>query len=687
MQTTAQITSMSPDNPFATASPLPFQAPPFDRIKDTDYQPALEEGMRLKLLEINAIANNPEAPTFQNTLVALEQSGQLLTRVVNVFYAVSAADTSDFLQELQEEMASKISANHDAVFLDEKLFARVKTVYEQRDTLELDPESRHLLEVTYRNFVLSGANLSDEDKARLKILNEEDAQLSARFANQLIDGAKNGGFVVTSESDLDGLSESEKNAFVENAKAKGLEGQWLLPLHNTTQQPLLASLNNREVRRRLYEASCTRAERGDASDTRATILRLAELRAERAALMGFPNYAAWKLHDQMAETPEAVDRFFAGLMPLLAAKTAEEVAAVKARLDLQYAGADLEPWDWDFYAEQVRKARYDLDEAEIKPYFEVRKVLKNGIFYAAQELYGLSFEERHDLPVYHPDVQVYEVFDKDGQPFALFYTDFFKRDTKSGGAWMINLVDQSYLLGTQPVIANVCNYTKPAPGEPALISFDDVITLFHEFGHALHGLFADQQYVSLSGANTARDFVELPSQFNEHWALHPKILKNYAVHYKTGEPLPPDLLDKIRKAASFRAGYSLTEAVEAAQLDLQWHKLTPGVPVTDVDAFEKQVLENTGLESLQVPPRYRSTYFLHIWGNGYAASYYSYQWTKMLSEDAYAWFEENGGLTRANGDHFRKMILSRGNTQDYGAMYKAFRGRDPEIGPMLKALG
>lgn len=687
MQTTAQTASLLLENPFFTASTLPYQAPPFDKIKDTDYQPALEEGMRLKLLEIEKIAHNPDEPTFENTLVALEKSGQLLTRVTNVFYAISAANTSDFLQELQEEMASKIAANEDAIFLNTRLFARVKSMYDLRETLHLDTESQHLLEVTYRKFVLSGANLSDADKEKLKILNEEDAQLSARFSNQLIDGAKTVPFVFKNEAELDGLTDSEKAAFADNAKAKGLDGQWLMPLHNTTQQPVLASLTNRDVRRRLFEASLSRAEHGDSSDTRATILRLASLRAERAALMGFPNYAAWQLQDQMARTPEAVDQFFAGLTPLIVAKTTREAAAVKAQMESQNAGSDLQPWDWDFYAEQVRKARYDLDEAEVKPYFEVWKVLKNGVFYAAHELYGLSFEERHDLPVYHPDVQVFEVSDQNGKPFALFYTDFFKRDNKSGGAWMINLVDQSYLLGTQPVIANVCNYTKPAPGEPALISFDDVITLFHEFGHALHGLFAEQQYISLSGANTARDFVELPSQFNEHWALHPKILRNYAVHWETGEPMPPHLLQKIRKAASFRAGYDMTEAVQAAQLDLQWHKLPPGAPVKDTEAFEKQVLRSTGLEDLQVPPRYRSTYFLHIWGNGYSAAYYSYQWTKMLSEDAYAWFEENGGLTRANGEHFRKMILSRGNTQDYGEMYKAFRGKDPDIGPMQKALG
>ncbi len=685
--THAQTTGLSSSNPFATSSKLQYQAPPFDQIKDTDYKPAIEEGLRLRLQEVEAIAANPAAATFDNTLVALEKSGQLLTRVTNVFYLVSGANTNDLLQELQEEMASKIAANHDAIFLDAKLFARVKSVYDQRASLHLDAESQRLLEVTYQNFILSGANLSDADKATLKKLNEEDAQLSARFANQLVDAGKTSAFIVKNEAELAGLSESEKAAFSENAKAKGLSGQWLLPLKNTTQQPELQSLTDRSVRQRLFEASWNRAEKGDSSDTRATILRLASLRAQRAALMGFSSYAAWKLQDQMAKTPEAVDQFFANLVPLLQEKTSAEAAAVKARMLEQHAGATLEPWDWDFYAEQERKARYDLDESEVKPYFELNKVLENGVFYAAHELYGLSFKERRNFPVYHPDVQVFEVFDKNDKSFALFYVDFYKRDNKSGGAWMSNLVDQSYLLGTKPVIINVCNFTKPAPGQPALISFDDVITMFHEFGHALHGLFADQKYISISGTATARDFVEFPSQFNEHWALDPKILKNYAVHYKTGKPIPQELLNKILKASTFHAGYALTEAVEAAKLDLQWHKITPGQPVTDVDAFEAAALKSTGLDLLQVPPRYRSSYFLHIWGNGYAAGYYAYQWTKMLSEDAYSWFEENGGLTRANGDRFRKMILSKGNTEDYSSMYKAFRGHAPDIKPMQKALG
>lgn len=679
--------TFSAQNPFYTASTLPYQAAPFDKIKDADYKPALEEGIRERNEEVERIANNPKPATFENTLAALEKVGGLLRRAYNTFNLVSGANTNDTLQALQEDIAPKIAASQDAQYLNAKLFARVKAVYDKRASLKLDKESARLLDYYYQKFVLSGANLSDADKAKLKKLNEEEALLSAKFSNKLVNAAKDGAFIIKDEAELAGLSETDKAAFAQNANAKGLTGQWLIPLKNTTQQPALQSLTNRAVRQRLFETSWNRAEKGDSSDTRAIITRLAALRAERAALMGYPNHAAWKLQDQMAKTPEAVDMFFKNLVPLLRAKSGEEAADIQAKIDEQKAGITLQPWDWDLYAEQVRKAKYNLDEAEVKPYFELYNVLQNGVFYAANQLYGLTFKERHDIPVYNPDVRVFEVYDKDGKAFALFYGDYFKRDNKSGGAWMNNLVEQSYQLGTKPVIYNVCNFTKPAPGEPALISFDDVRTMFHEFGHALHGLFANQQYVSLSGSATARDYVEFPSQFNEHWALDPKVLKNYAVHYKTKAVIPQPLIDKIKRASSFNSGYDLTEAVEAALLDMQWHKLSPGKVVADVDEFEKTALKTTGLDLPQVPPRYRSTYFLHIWGNGYDAGYYAYQWTKMLSEDAYSWFEENGGLTRANGDRFRAMILSKGNTEDYGQMFKAFRGHDPDIKPLQKALG
>ena len=678
---------LSPNNPFVTASSLPYQAPPFDKIKDTDFKPALEEGMKEQLEEIQKIANNPAAPTFENTLVAMEKSGQLLTRVNNVFNVLTGANTNPVLQKIQEEVAPKLAANLDAIYLNSKLFKRVETIYNNRTKIKLDEESNRLIECTYQQFLLAGAKLSDADKSSLKKLNEEEAFLGAKFTNQLLAAAKAGALVVSDSSELAGLPQGSLEAFAQNAKANKLTGKWMIPLQNTTQQPALQSLSNRATRRKLFEASWIRAEKSDSNDTRNTITRMAEIRVKKANLLGFPNYASWKLRDQMAKTPAAVDEFFARLVPSATAKAREEAADIQALIDKQNGGFKLQPWDWNYYAEQVRKEKYNLDESEIKPYFELNKVLENGVFYAANQLYGLTFKERHDLPVYQKDVRVFEVFDKDKSSFALFYCDYYKRDNKSGGAWMSNMVGQSKLLGTKPVIYNVCNFTEPAPGQPTLLSFDDVTTLFHEFGHGLHGLFASQQYPTLSGTNVARDYVEFPSQFNEHWALDPVVLKNYAVHYKTGQPMPQALVDKIKNAATFNKGYSLTELLAAASLDMQWHTLSAKDSVQDVDRFEKAALQKTGLDLPEVPTRYRSSYFLHIWGNGYGAGYYAYLWTKMLEEDAFSWFKENGGLSRANGQRFRDMILSRGNTEEYGKMFRAFRGHDPDILPMQKAFG
>ena len=674
-------------NPFSTPSKLPFGAPPFDKISNADYRPAIEAGIKVQQEEVQQIANNPAAPTFTNTLAALEKSGQLLSRATHVFNLVTGANTNDTLQQLQEALAPQLAANQDAIYLNPKLFKRIETIYQNRKQLHLDSESNRLVEYQYQQFVLAGAKLSEEDKTKLKKLNEEEAGLSAKFTNQLLNAAKNGALIISDSTALEGLSATTKAAYAQNAKAANMTGKWLIPLQNTTQQPILQSLANRATRQQLFEASWTRAERNDSNDTRSTILRLAALREQKAKLMGFPDYATWKLQDQMAQTPAAVATFFAQLVPAATAKAKGEAADIQARIDKTGGNFKLEPWDWEYYAEQVRKEKYDLDEDEIKPYFELNSVLENGVFYAANQLYGISFKERHDLPVWQPDVRVFDVFDKDGKPLAIFYCDYYKRDNKSGGAWMSNLVEQSKLLNTKPVIYNVCNFTKPAPGEPALISFDDVTTMFHEFGHALHGMFANQQYPSISGSNTARDFVEFPSQFNEHWALYPSVLKHYAVHFKTGETIPQSLVDKIKNAGTFNQGYSLTELLAAASLDMQWHTIKDSNAVTNVDEFEKAALQATGLALPQVPPRYRSSYFLHIWSNGYAAGYYAYLWTKMLEEDAYSWFEENGGLTRANGQRFRDMILSRGNTEDYNKMFRGFRGHAPNIKPMEKALG
>jgi len=677
----------SSSNPLFTKSTLPLQAPPFDKIKDSDFKPALEEGMKQQLAEIDKIANNTDAPTFENTLVAMEKSGELLTRANRVLNVLTGANTDSTLQKLQEEEAPKLAAHQDAIYLNAKLFARVKAIYDSRINLKLDPESMRLIDYYYQQFEKAGANLSDADKTKLKALNEQEASLSAKFNNKLLAAAKAGALAIGDTTALAGLSQGDKDALAQNAKANRLDGKWLIALQNTTQQPLLESLSNRDTRQKLFEASWNRAERSDSNDTRSTIVQIAHLRAQKAKLLGFPNYAAWNLQDQMAKTPEAVDKFFAKLVPASVARAKREGADIQALIDKQKGGFKLQPYDWNFYSEQVRKQKYNIDQSEIKPYFELNNVLQNGVFYAANQLYGLTFKERHDIPVYQKDVRVFDVIDKDGSELGLFYCDYFKRDNKNGGAWMDNMVGQSKLLGTKPVIFNVCNFTKPADGQPALISFDDVTTMFHEFGHGLHGLFASQQYPSLSGTNVARDFVEFPSQFNEHWASYPQVFKHYAVHYKTGQPMPQTLVDKINKAATFNQGYGLTEIIAAAALDMQWHELSADAPLQDADKFEMAALTKTGLNLPEVPSRYRSSYFLHIWANGYQAGYYAYLWTEMLDDDAYSWFTENGGLTRANGQRFRDMILSRGNTIEYGKMFKDFRGHEPDIIPMEEKRG
>jgi peptidyl-dipeptidase Dcp len=682
--------AFGPANPFYAQSTLPYQAPPFDKIHDGDYQPAIEAGMAAQRKEISAIADDPEAPTFANTIVAMERSGQLLTRVSLVFGAITQANTNDTLQKVQEIEAPRLAAHQDAIYLDSKLFARVSKLYNERASLKLDAESLRLLEYDYQQFVKAGANLSDADKTKLKKLNEEESVLSTAFTNKLLAATKAAAYSTTDKAALAGLSEAQIAAAALAAKDRKQEG-YVLPLQNTTQQPNLAELTNRATRQAMFEDSWTRAERGGDNDTRATITRLAQVRVEKAQLLGFPNYAAWTLQDQMAKTPAAALHFMEALIPASTAKAKSEAKDIQDLIDKQNGqqggGFQLQPWDWNFYSEQVRKAKYDLDAAEVKPYFELNRVLEDGVFYAAHELYGISFKERKDIPVYQPDVRVFEVFDAAGKPLALFYCDYFKRDNKDGGAWMSEFVGQSKLLGTLPVIYNVANFAKPAPGEPALIGFSDVVTMFHEFGHGLHGIFADTEYPSLSGPSVPRDFVEFPSQFNEHWATYPQVFNHFARHYKTGAAMPEELVAKIKKAATFNQGYMLTELLAAAELDMQWHTLPANAPLQDVDAFEKAALERTHLAVDAVPPRYRSSYFLHIWANGYAAGYYAYLWSEMLDDDAFQWFEDHGGLTRANGDRFRSMVLSRGNTQDLEKMYSTWLGAEPSAKPMLKYRG
>ena len=683
----AASNTLSPANPFYSPSTLLYQAPPFDRIKDSDFQPAIEEGMRRDLAEMDAIANRADEPTFDNTILAMERSGTMLTRVVNVFDALNSANTNDVLQKVDEIESPRRAAHSDAIYLNSKLFARVRSIYDRRTTLGLDDTQKFLVERYYKNFVRAGALLSEADKTKLRALNEEESKLTSQFHNRLLAATKAGALVVDSPVELDGMSEGEIAGAANSAKDRGLSGKWVVPLQNTTQHPAQQELKNRATRQRLFLASTQRAEHGDSNDTRSTVARLGQLRAEKAKLLGYPTYAAYRLENQMSKTPENAIKLLTDMVPAATAKARHEMADMQALIDRDKGGFKLAPWDWQYYAEQVRKEQYALDESQLKPYFELDNVLQNGVFFAANKLYGLTFKERHDIPVYHSDVRVFEVFDADGKSMALFYTDYYKRDNKGGGAWMSSFVDQSGLLGTKPVVFNVANFSKPAPGQPALLSFSDVTTMFHEFGHALHGMFSNVQYPTFAGTNVPRDYVEFPSQFNEHWALDPVVFANYAKHYQTGAPMPQELVNKIVKARTFNQGFATTEYLAASLLDMAWHSQAPGSPQPDVDAFEAQALQRYGVAMPEIPPRYRTTYFSHIWDGGYAASYYAYLWSEVIDDDAYAWFRENGGLTRANGQRFRDMILSKGGSVESAALYRAFRGRDPRIDQLLIERG
>tara|TARA_R110002050_G_scaffold56512_4_gene127195 strand:- start:2431 stop:4554 length:2124 start_codon:yes stop_codon:yes gene_type:complete len=681
-KSTAEDTMITTHNPLLVESKLPYFAPDFTNITNAHFKPALEQGISEQEKAINNIANNTESATFENTVLALEKSGLLLERVQNVFYGLTGAHTNDTLQVVQEEMAPKFSELQDALYLNDKLFQKVKALYTKKETLGLDAESLKLLENYFEDFEKAGANLTPEDKETLKGYNAKLASLINSFNTTLLEANNAGALVFTDKEALAGLSTAELKA-LENKKGEG----WKIPLQNTTQQPLLQSLEKRATREKIFRTAWNRTDCSK-NDTKAIISEIAELRAKKGALLGFANYAEWSLQKTMAETPEHVFKMFNGLIPAATAKAKREAVEIQEMIKSKGEGFTLEAWDWNRYAEMVRKVKYDLDENQIKPYFEMKTVLEKGVFYAAERLYGITFKERKDIPTYHEDVLVYELFEENGEALGLFYADYFARPSKRGGAWMSNFVTQSKLYNKKPVIYNVCNYAKPAEGEPALLTYDEVETMFHEFGHALHGFFADQQYPSLSGTAVARDFVEFPSQFNENWALHTEILKNYAVHYQTGEPLPQQLIDKIKKSGTFNQGYSLAENLAASNLDMQWHIIASDTKITDANAFEKEALHATKLDVVSaVPPRYRSTYFAHIFGSGYAAGYYSYLWTEMLHHDAYNWFENNGGLTRKNGQRFRDMVLSRGNTLDPEKMYRDWRGSDPKIEPMLKARG
>ena len=674
-----------PSNPFFSKSPLQYETPPFDKIKDADYGPAIEEGMKRQIAEIEAIASDPAPPTFANTLEAMERSGELLTRVAKVFFNLAQSNVDDAMQKIRAEEAPKLAAHQDAIFLNAKLYARVKALYDKRDAFGLDPESAYLLERYHRNFVRAGAELPEAEQTKLRALNAEEATLTTKFAELLLADTKASSVVVSDRRELAGMSDADVAAAAGRAKDAGLSGKWVIDLQNTTQQPALAYLTNRALRQRILAASEARCDHGGPNDTRAIVERLAELRGERAKLLGFASYAAYVLDDEMAKTPEHALKLLNDMVPAATDKARREAARMQQVADREKVGFRVGAADWELYAEKVRKADYDIDQAQVKPYFPLDRVLQEGVFFAAHEMYGLTFKERKDLPVYHPDVRVFEVFDSDGKSLALYYGDYFQRSNKSGGAWDDSFVDQSSLLGTHPVIVNVLNFPKPAPGQPALLSFDDVHGLFHEFGHALHGMFSNIKYPTLGA--TPRDWVEMPSQFNEHWALEPSVLAHYARHYETGEPIPQTLVDKIRKTKTFNQGYMTTEYLGAALLDLAWHTLPAGSARQKADAFEKGALARFHVDMPEVPPRYRTTYFSHIWDGGYSAGYYAYLWSELLDDDAYYWFKEHGGMTRANGQRFREMILSREGTADVADLYRAFRGRDPIVQPLLEERG
>ena len=673
------------DNAFAAPSPLSFHAPAFDKIRLEHYQPAFTVGMQQQLAEMEANVAQTEAPTFDNTIVPIEKSGALLTRVRNVFSNMTSAEKSKDLQNIETELAPLQAAHSDNILLNRGLFARVEKLYEAREGLGLNEEQREVLKQHYESFVRAGAKLDESQQARIRILNEQLSKLETKFEENLLAITEERSVFIDDAAELDGMNEASIRAAAEGATHRGHAGKYLLEITNTTRVPLLTSLNNRTTRQRIWEASAYRGLGRDGGiDNRPLVLEIAQLRAERAKLLGFANHSAYKLQNQMAETPAAAQKMLADLVPGVLAKVHVEAADLKSMIKATGANHELEAWDWEYYAEKVRKERFEVDEAAVEPYFELDNVLKNGVFFTMNKLYGIEFRERTDLPVYHPDVRVFDVFDKDGSHFAIYYVDFFKRDTKRGGAWMSSFVDQSHLLNEKPVIVNVLNIPKPAAGEPALISFDNVTTMFHEMGHALHGMFSNVKYPSVSGTATPRDFVEFPSTFEEDWAVQPEVLSNYAKHYKTGEPIPKELLDKVIRANKFNKGFDTLEYMAAALLDLEWHALTSEEIPADAEKFEAAALKKYGIDYAPVPARYRTAFFAHIWSGGYSSSYYAYLWSEVLAADAFAYMQTRGGLTRENGQRFRDTILSVGGSREPMEAYKSFRGSEPTVEALLK---
>ena len=680
-------------NPFFEASTLPYHLPPFDKIKDSDYMPAFERGMTEQLKEVEAIAKDAAAPTFDNTIVALEKSGRTLTRVTKTFFNLNQSNGDDEMQKIEAEITPKLSAHSDAIFLDSALFKRVDAIYQQRDKLGLDPESLQLVNRYEDMFVRAGAKLSDADKATLKGLNEQISGLNTQFRQKVLAATKDGAVVLDDEKQLAGLAPEQISAAAEAAKARGMTGKWVITLQNTTQQPALEQLTDRAVRQKVFEASVARG-RGGPNDTQEIVTKLLALRQQKAKLLGYPDYATYALVEETAQKPANVDKILGQVAPAALKRAKVEASEIQKVIDAEAKAAKaksfkLEPWDWEMYSAKVRKEQFGFEDSDVKPYFEMNNVLQNGVFYAANQLYGITFTERKDLPLYTPTVRAFEVKDADGSTLGLILLDYYKRDNKQGGAWMDTFVDQSGLFGDKPVIVNNLNIPQPAPGEPTLLTFDEVTTMFHEFGHLLHGLFSNVKYPLLSGTNVPPDFVEFPSQFNEMWARDPKVLANIAKHYKTGEAMPKALLDKVLAASKFGQGYATLEYTEAAMLDMAWHEVPAAkLPkAEDVMTTEQKLLAKLRVAYAPVPPRYHTTYFNHIFAGGYEAGYYAYMWSEVLARDSGAWFTKHGGLKRENGDTFRKMILSRGRTKEPSVLFQEFYGKAPEIGPLLEYRG
>lgn len=680
------VAAVQTQNPLFQASTLQYQAPDFNAIKDEHFQPALEQGIKEQYQEILAIANNPAAPTFDNTIVAMEKSGALLNRASSVFYNLAGSNSNPTLRKIQGEMAPKMAAHSDNINLNPALFARIETIYNNRNNLGLTPEAVRLVEVYHQRFIMAGAKLTDEQKVKIRALNEEQSTLTNEFSQRLLRLTKDIAIVVDNKEQLAGLSDNEITSAANDAKAAGHEGKYLINITNTTRQPILASLENRELRQRIWEASANRGLKGE-NETASLVSRLAQLRAERAALLGYENWASYRLAPQMAKTPEAVYSMFGSMVPAVVANTEKEAADIQAMINKTGGKFELAPWDWEFYAEKVRQEKYALDANSIRPYFEFNRVLEDGVFYTLKELYGVTLKPRPDLPVYHPDVKAYEMFDADGSSMAIFYADYFAREGKRGGAWMSSFVGQSFLEGTKPVVVNVMNIKKAPEGQPTFVSYNEVTTMFHEMGHGTHGMFSKVTYPSLSGTSVSRDFVEFPSTFEEDWAAHPKVLANYAKHYETGKPIPDELLQKLLKSGSFNQGFDTLEYMAAALVDMEWHSLSPDAPLQDVATFEANALKKHGLNITAVPPRYKSTYFAHAFPGGYSASYYAYMWSEILAADAFAYVQTQGGLNREIGMKYRKTIREVGNSIAPMEAYKNFRGQEPTTEGLLNRRG